>query len=174
MTHIPGKRLPRPGAALAAVTALVATLGLGLAGEAKAATPAEAAAPFGDDRPHGFASRAGGATSGTGGRVVTVTDRASLARYAPAPEPYVNRVAGSIAVEPFASDTLAASHKAVVGVGDTGEIVHGELHPNPGTHHVVIRNLTIRDSCVEGDRDGRTTGFDAPRGTDGRAPYARR
>ncbi|GAA2727262.1 hypothetical protein [Streptomyces nogalater] len=85
MTHIPGKRLPRPGAVLAAVTALVATLGLGLAGEAKAAagraaTPAKTVGPFDDDRPHGFASLAGGTTGGAGGRVVTVTDQASLAR----------------------------------------------------------------------------------------------
>ncbi|WP_435847368.1 hypothetical protein [Streptomyces eurythermus] len=64
MTHIPGKRFPRPGAVLAAVTALVATFGPGLAGEAKAAapraaTPAKTAGPFDDDRPHGFASLAG-------------------------------------------------------------------------------------------------------------------
>ncbi|MEV5349528.1 pectinesterase family protein [Streptomyces achromogenes] len=173
MTHIPGKRLPRPGTVLAAVTALAATFGLGLAGEAKAAArpavtpapqaapPAQAAGPFGDDRPHGFASLAGGTTGGAGGRVVTVTDQASLARYASAPEPYVIRVAGSIAVEPFGSDIVVASDKTIVGVGDTGEIVHGELHLNPGTHNVVIRNLTIRDSYVEGDWDGKTTDFDA-------------
>ncbi|MFD0393050.1 hypothetical protein ACFQ3Z_12610 [Streptomyces nogalater] len=61
--------MPRPGAVLAAVTALVATLGLGLAGEAKAAagraaTPAKTVGPFDDDRPHGFASLAGGTTGG--------------------------------------------------------------------------------------------------------------
>ncbi|MEU3410967.1 pectinesterase family protein [Streptomyces sp. NPDC006658] len=104
---------------------------------------------------------AGGTTGGAGGRVVTVTDQASLARYASAPEPYVIRVAGSIAVEPFGSDIAVSSDKTIVGVGGTGEIVHGELHLNPGTHNVVIRNLTIRDSYVEGDWDGKTTDFDA-------------
>ncbi|MEU3527155.1 pectin esterase [Streptomyces sp. NPDC038707] len=170
MTHIPGKRLPHRCAALAAATALVATAGLGLAGEATAATPEAApparaagpaaAGPYGD-RPHGFAALAGGTTGGAAGRIVTVTDQASLARYASAPEPYVIRVAGSIAVEPFGSDIVVASDKTIVGVGDTGEIVHGELHLNPGTHNVVIRNLTIRDSYVEGDWDGKTTDFDA-------------
>ncbi|WP_318204193.1 pectinesterase family protein [Streptomyces sp. SCL15-4] len=170
MTHIPGKRLPRPGTVLATVTALVATFALGLAGRAGAAEPTAAAAPARasgpaagpfDDRPHGFAALAGGTTGGAGGRVVTVTDQASLARYASAPEPYVIRVAGSIAVEPFGSDIAVASDKTIVGVGGTGEIVHGELHLNPGTHNVVIRNLTIRDSYVEGDWDGKTTDFDA-------------
>lgn len=170
MTHIPGKRLPRPGTVLATVTALVATFALGLAGRAGAAEPTAAAAPARapgpaagpfDDRPHGFAALAGGTTGGAGGRVVTVTDQASLARYASAPEPYVIRVAGSIAVEPFGSDIAVSSDKTIVGVGGTGEIVHGELHLNPGTHNVVIRNLTIRDSYVEGDWDGKTTDFDA-------------
>ncbi|OXY99575.1 pectin esterase [Streptomyces diastatochromogenes] len=166
MTHFPSKRLPRsrPGAGLvlAAVAALIAALGLGTVGQAKAATDsvASAAAPW-SDRPHGFASLAGGTTGGAGGEVVTVTDQASLARYAAAKEPYVIRIAGSIAVEPFGSDIVVSSDKTLIGVGDTGEIVHGELHLDPGTHNVIIRNLTIRDSYVEGDWDGKTQDFDA-------------
>ncbi|WP_329340585.1 pectinesterase family protein [Streptomyces sp. NBC_00663] len=179
MTQLQGKRLPRPGAGqgrvLAAVLGLVAALGLGAVGQAKAATPSpersapavsagkapSAAASRWTDRPHGFASLAGGTTGGAGGKVVTVTDQASLAKYAAAEEPYVIRVSGSIAVEPFGSDIVVASDKTVIGVGDTGEIVHGELHLNPGTSNVIIRNLTIRDSYVEGDWDGKTTDFDA-------------
>ncbi|MFG2130141.1 pectinesterase family protein [Streptomyces sp. NPDC048751] len=170
MTHFHSKRLPRPGFALAAIAGLVAALGLGAIGEARAAAaspaPASAAAsaPTASrwtDRAHGFASLAGGTTGGAGGKVVTVTDQAALARYAAAEEPYVIRVAGSVAVEPFGSDIVVASNKTIIGVGDTGEIVHGELHLNPGTHNVIIRNLTIRDSYVEGDWDGKTTDFDA-------------
>ncbi|MFJ2094781.1 pectinesterase family protein [Streptomyces sp. NPDC087901] len=113
------------------------------------------------DTAHGFASLAGGTTGGSGGKVVTVSTQAELAAYAAAPEPYVIRVAGSVAVEPFGHDIVVASDKTIVGVGDSGEIVHGELHLNPGTHNVIIRNLTIRDSYVEGDWDGKTTDFDA-------------
>lgn len=167
MTHFHSKRL-RPGVALAAVAGLVAGLGLGAIGEAKAADaakPAEtkagaAAADRWSDRAHGFASLAGGTTGGAGGKVVTVTDQASLAKYAAAEEPYVIRVAGSIAVEPFGADIVVASNKTVIGVGDTGEIVHGELHLNPGTHNVIIRNLTIRDSAIEGNWDCKDTDFD--------------
>ncbi|MFF9812966.1 pectinesterase family protein [Streptomyces sp. NPDC014006] len=167
MPHVPSKRLPRAGVVLVAVTGQVAALGLGALGEAKAATvtpPASSSAAAADrwtDQPHGFATLAGGTTGGAGGKVVTVTDQASLARYAAAPEPYIIRVKGAIAVAPFGSDIVVGSNKTIVGVGDTGEIVHGELHLNPGTHNVIIRNLTIRDSYVEGDWDGKTTDFDA-------------
>ncbi|WP_053847084.1 pectinesterase family protein [Streptomyces sp. NRRL B-24085] len=166
--HLRSKRLQRPGSGkvLAAVLGLVAALSLGTIGQAGAA-PAEKApadqvrADRWSDRAHGFASLAGGTTGGAGGKVVTVTDQAALAAYAAAEEPYVIRVSGAIAVEPFGSDIVVASNKTIIGVGDTGEIVHGELHLNPGTHNVIIRNLTIRDSYVEGDWDGKTTDFDA-------------
>jgi pectate lyase len=161
MTHSLGKRLPGTGRTLAAVLALVAALALGSAGEASAAPATETGTPRAADRPHGFASLAGGTTGGSGGEVVTVSDQAALAKYAAAKEPYVIRVAGSIAVTPFGSDIVVGSDKTIIGVGDTGEIVHGELHLNPGTHNVIIRNLTIRDSYVEGDWDGKTTDFDA-------------
>ncbi|MET7697779.1 pectinesterase family protein [Streptomyces sp. NPDC005485] len=173
--HLHSKRLPRPGRGrvVAAVIALAAALSLGAIGEAKAVGPAAgeptgaaAAGPAAtaarlSDRPHGFASLEGGTTGGAGGKVVTVTDQASLARYAAAEEPYVIRVSGAIDVEPFGSDIVVNSDKTLIGIGDTGEIVHGELHLNPGTHNVIIRNLTIRDSYVEGDWDGKTTDFDA-------------
>ncbi|MFD9322678.1 hypothetical protein ACFWDQ_34350 [Streptomyces sp. NPDC060053] len=105
MSHFPSKRLPRPGVVLAAVAGLLAALGLGAAGQAKAAgepgtaavTPAFSASPW-TDRAHGFASLAGGTTGGAGGEVVTVADQASLARYAAAEEPYVIRVEGAVAV----------------------------------------------------------------------------
>ncbi|MBQ1099753.1 right-handed parallel beta-helix repeat-containing protein [Streptomyces sp. b94] len=161
MTHLRSKRLPGSGRTLAAVLGLVAALALGTAGEAQAGPAHGTGSPRLADRAHGFASLAGGTTGGAGGEVVTVTDQAALAKYAAAEEPYVIRVAGSIAVAPFGSDIVVGSDKTIVGVGDTAEIVHGELHLNPGTHNVIIRNLTIRDSYVEGDWDGRTSDFDA-------------
>ncbi|MBV7695129.1 pectinesterase family protein [Streptomyces sp. TRM70350] len=161
MTYLRSKRLPGAGRALAAVLGLAVALGLGTVTEAHGTGPAAPVADRFTDRPHGFASLAGGTTGGAGGKVVTVRDQASLARYVAADEPYVIRVAGSIAVAPFGSDIVVGSNKTIIGVGDTGEIVHGELHLNPGTHNVIIRNLTIRDSYVEGDWDGKTTDFDA-------------
>ncbi|WP_030263766.1 pectinesterase family protein [Streptomyces violens] len=164
MPYLRSKRLPVR--VLAVTTALAAALGLGAqtpAGAAEPPRPPETAAAQGmsADRPHGFASLAGGTTGGAGGKVVTVRTQADLAKYAAADEPYIIRVAAAIDVAPFGSDIDVASDKTIVGVGTSGEIVHGELHLNPGTHNVIIRNLTIRDSYVEGDWDGKTTDFDA-------------
>jgi pectate lyase/pectin methylesterase-like acyl-CoA thioesterase len=170
MTHLRSKRLPTwsgaspgVGRTLVAVAALLGSLGLGAVGEAEAeaATEVRGAPRSWSDRPHGFASLDGGTTGGAGGKVVTVTDQAALVKYASADEPYVIRVKGSIDVDPFGSDVVVTSNKTLIGVGDTGEIGHGELHLNPGTSNVIIRNLTIRDSYVEGDWDGKTTDFDA-------------
>ncbi|WP_175408700.1 pectinesterase family protein [Streptomyces sp. TRM64462] len=173
--HLRSKRLsPGPGRALATVTALTAALGLGVVAPAEAApagaAPAEAgAAPAPHapadrhhraDTPHGFASLAGGTTGGRGGKVVTVRTHAELARYAGAAEPYVIRVAGTIEVAPFGAEIVVASDKTLIGVGTSGEIVHGELNLKPGTRNVIIRNLTVRDSYVEGDWDGKTNDFD--------------
>ncbi|WP_328497129.1 pectate lyase family protein [Streptomyces sp. NBC_00414] len=151
---------------LVTVSVLVAALGLG------ALTPAEAASEAAfrpiSQRPlagsaeaaHGFASLEGGTTGGAGGEVVTVTTQADLERYAAAEEPYVIRVAGTIRAEPFGANVAVASDKTIIGVGTAGELVQGELHLAPGTHNVIIRNLTIRDSYVEGDWDCKDTDFD--------------
>ncbi|MER5217162.1 pectinesterase family protein [Streptomyces sp. NPDC002838] len=176
MTHLHSKRLPRPrsghGRVLAAVIGLVAALSLGALGEAEAApvdrsaTPADRSATTADrwtDRPHGFASLAGGTTGGAGGKVVTVTDQASLAKYAAAEEPYVIRVKGALEMDPFGTEIAVASDKTIIGVSDSAEIVHGGFNLDPGTHNVIIRNLTIRDTAIEGNWDCKDTDFDGIR-----------
>ncbi|WP_338695235.1 pectinesterase family protein [Streptomyces sp. Q6] len=146
----------------AVLLALGTAVGLGIAGPAPAGHAAQPAAP--PDRlsatPHGFAALAGGTTGGAGGKVVTVTTQADLEKYAAAPEPYIIRVAATITAEPFGANVVVASDKTIVGVGTRGELVQGELHLNPGTSNVIIRNLTIRDSAVAGNWDCKDTDFD--------------
>jgi pectinesterase len=167
MTHFRSKRLSRPGhgKVVAAVFGLVAALSLGILGDAQAA-PQSRAVPAADrwtDRPHGFASLAGGTTGGAGGKVVTVTDQAALAKYAAAEEPYVIRVKGSLDMDPFGTEIPVASDKTIIGVSDTAEIVHGGFTLDPGTHNVIIRNLTIRDTAIEGNWDCKDTDYDGIR-----------
>ncbi|WP_443049760.1 pectinesterase family protein [Streptomyces sp. NBC_00287] len=157
MTQLHGKRLPGAGRTMAAVVGLIVALGLGAVGEADAAPgPVDRF----NDRPHGFASLDGGTTGGAGGKVVTVTDHASLAKYAAAAEPYIIRVQGTVTAEPFGASIEVASDKTIVGVGDSGELVQGEFHLSPGTHNVIIRNMTIRDSAIAGNWDCKDTDFD--------------
>jgi pectinesterase len=150
---------------VAAVLGLVAALGLGTIGDARA-VPSPRSDPAADrwtDRPHGFASLAGGTTGGAGGKVVTVTDQAALAKYAAAEEPYVIRVQGAVTMEPFGTEIPVASDKTIIGVSDTAEIVHGGFTLDPGTHNVVIRNLTIRDTAIDGNWDCKDTDYDGIR-----------
>ena len=110
------------------------------------------------DTPVGFASLPGdgiaGTTGGAAGRVVTASTLEELARYAAATEPLVVRVRGTITVEPFGSMISVASDKTIIGLGGDAELVGGGLYLKQ-VHNVIVRNLTIRDSYLAGDWDGK-------------------
>ncbi|WP_437289151.1 pectate lyase family protein [Sorangium sp. So ce406] len=112
----------------------------------------------------GFASVSGDGQDGTyGGRdgeTVTVTTQADLERYARASEPYVIRVQGKITISPKGKEISVASNKTIVGVGATAEISQGGFFLGDGVHNVILRNLTIGDTFVEGDWEGKTQDFD--------------
>ncbi|MEV0827177.1 pectinesterase family protein [Nonomuraea rubra] len=136
----------------AAVLALVAGLLL-------APAPAQAE----QQRADGFAGLnalgVDGTTGGAAGETVTVDNLADLERYATAAEPYVIRVRGSITMEPYGREIEVASDKSIVGDGPGAELVHGGFFLN-GVHNVIIRNLTIRDTYVPGDWDGKSKDYD--------------
>jgi len=144
------------------------------AGDPAPATGEEAARKW-SDRPDGFASvnamGVNGTTGGAGGKVVTVTNQADLEKYAQAEEPYIVRVKGEIKVtekknpktryEKLTTKEIhIASNKTIVGVGKSGHIVNGGFFIGPGTHNVILRNLTIRDTYVHGDAGGLRNDFD--------------
>ncbi|WP_437520623.1 hypothetical protein WME79_27335 [Sorangium sp. So ce726] len=112
----------------------------------------------------GFASVSGEGQDGTyGGRdgaTVTVTTQADLEHYAGAPEPYVIRVQGKITMSPKGKEISVASNKTIVGAGATAEISQGGFFLGSGVHNVILRNLTIGDTFVEGDWEGKTQDFD--------------
>ena len=125
--------------------------------------PAQAQATAVYERADGFAGLnalgVNGTTGGQAGPTVTVDNQADLERYATAAEPYVIKVKGAIAMEPYGKEIEVASDKSIIGDGPGAEIVHGGFFLN-GVHNVIIRNLTIRDSYVPGDWDGKTKDFD--------------
>ena len=136
---------------------MLGTLGQSETGDPAPATGEEAARKW-SDRPDGFASvnamGVNGTTGGTGGKVVTVTNLADLEKYVQMKEPYVIRVKGAITITPKGKEIRLASDKTIIGVGKTGEIVQGGFFIGPGVHNVILRNLTIRDTYLNGDWAG--------------------
>ncbi|GIE95692.1 pectinesterase family protein [Paractinoplanes rishiriensis] len=122
------------------------------------ASAAEAAPPGWTDGPVGFAAVAGNGvettTGGAGGKVVTVSTLADLKASAIAAEPLVIRVRGSISVTPFGDMIPVGSDKTIIGAGPGAELVGGGFYLNQ-VHNVIVRNLTIRDSYLAGDWDGK-------------------
>lgn len=112
----------------------------------------------------GFASASSesqnGTTGGSAGETVTVTNQEELTRYAEADEPYVIKVQGALKLAPKGTEIRVASHKTILGVGDTAEIVEGGFFLGVGVHNVIIRNLTIHGAFVEGDWEGKTQDYD--------------
>ncbi|GAA1586370.1 pectinesterase family protein [Actinoplanes couchii] len=134
---------------LAAITAIAPLPAAPATTAFSAATDARAAAT-------GFAA---GTTGGAGGVIVWAETLDQLRTYAAAGEPLVIRVRGSIDVDPFGDMVRVASDKTIVGDGAGAELVGGGLFLN-GTHNVIIRNLTIRDSYIPGDFDGKSADND--------------
>ncbi|MFC7457600.1 right-handed parallel beta-helix repeat-containing protein [Brachybacterium sp. GCM10030267] len=109
-------------------------------------------------RPTGFASvptpeLPEGTTGGLGGRVVTVTTADALAEAIAADEPTVVLVSGTIEF-PSGTITDVSANTSILGVGRGAEIVGGGLRLLE-VSNVIIRNLTVRDSFVAGDWDGK-------------------
>jgi pectate lyase len=101
-----------------------------------------------------------GTTGGAGGKIVTVSNQAALEKYATAKAPYRIRVEGAVTLAPKGREIRVASDKTIIGVGRTGEIVGGGFFLGSGIHNVIVRNLTIGGTFVEGDWSGKTQDFD--------------
>ncbi|TWT34045.1 Pectate trisaccharide-lyase precursor [Posidoniimonas corsicana] len=111
----------------------------------------------------GFASVAAlgraGTNGGGDGPVVVVDNQAALEHYLAGDTPRTVAIRGSIEISEFGKELTVGSNKTVLGLGDDAELVYGGLRVI-NESNVVIRNLTIRDSFVEGDWDGKTQDFD--------------
>ncbi len=111
----------------------------------------------------GFASvtalEQNGTTGGAGGKVVTVDNLADLEKYAGAAEPLVILVKGTIVKEPFGKAIKVTSNKTILGLGDDATLLHGELQVQDASN-IIFRNLTIKDSWMPDDPNGKKFDFD--------------
>jgi pectate lyase len=100
----------------------------------------------------GFATLDGGTRGGGDVAPTVVTTQAELRACATDAAPRVCRVQGTLTFSPF-EEIRVASSKTIIGSGSAAEIVMGGFFLASGVHDVIIRNLTIRDSYVEGQYD---------------------
>jgi pectate lyase len=100
----------------------------------------------------GFATREGGTTGGGNAAPTTVTTQAALRTCATATGPRVCRVQGTVTFNPF-EEIRVTSDKTIIGEGNSAAIVMGGFFLDEGVHNVIVRNLTIRDSYIEGQND---------------------
>jgi pectate lyase len=108
----------------------------------------------------GFASLNGGTTGGAGGQTVTVTNQSDLENYAGSSDPYIIKVQGTITISPFGKEVNVTSNKTIVGVGADATIKEGGFRII-NQRNVIIRNLTIRDTYVASDHEGKSQDYDA-------------
>lgn len=129
-----------------------------------AALPAIAQEPRWSDKPTGFASVPAlglkdGTTGGAGGETVVVDNQADLERYIQDDTPRIVRVKGTITLEPFGRKMNVGSNKTIIGIGADATISQGGFRAI-NQSNIILRNLTIRDSYVEGDDAGKENDFD--------------
>lgn len=116
------------------------------------------------DGPIGWASVSAngqdGTTGGAGGAVVTVSTMADLIYYCGLTDPYIIQVDGIIPVTPKGRHIAVRSNKTIVGLGANSGIYEGGFSVGNNQKNIIFRNLTISDTYVEGDWDGKTQDWD--------------
>jgi pectate lyase len=105
-----------------------------------------------------------GTTGGAGGETVTVSTQAELEKYANASGKYIIYVSGTIDLSPKGTAIQVSSDKTILGKGSGATLNYGGLQmkgtKDSPVKNIIIRNLTIKDTYVEGDWDGKTEPWD--------------
>ena len=114
------------------------------------------------NEPDGFASVSGEGlettTGGAGGKVIYAETISRLSIYANSDNPYIIIIQGTL--EPSSFTTIkVGSNTTIVGYGTDATLKNMELQM-VNKQNIIIRNLTIRDSYVEGDWEGKTNDND--------------
>lgn len=118
---------------------------------------------FSIDSPDGFASVSGKGlsttTGGANGKTVIVTAFNDLKKYAESSDPYIILVKGRIEAPNKGDPVNVKSNKTIVGLGNDAILYQIELHIIV-QKNIIIRNVTISDSYVEGNYDCKDTDWD--------------
>ncbi len=117
---------------------------------------------YAQDLPTSFASISGKGlettTGGAGGNEIKVESLAQLYSYAGSNNKYIIYIEGILESE-NCKTIKVGSNTTIIGLGSDATLKNVELQM-VDKQNIIIRNLTIRDSYVEGDWDGKTNDFD--------------
>ena len=124
-------------------------------------TPALA---FGQGGPVGWASVTANGQEGTyggeGGDVITVTNMTQLLNAANQTGPLIIQIEGMIVLSPKGRYVEVRSDKTIVGLGAGAGISQGGFRVGNNMKNIIFRNLTIQDTYVDGDWDGKEQDWD--------------
>jgi pectate lyase len=101
-----------------------------------------------------------GTTGGAGGTVVTVTNMNDLITYCSLSEPYIIQVQGMIPITPKGRHIAVTSNKTIIGIAPGSGLYQGGFSIGNNQKNIIIQNLTISDTYVEGDWDGKEQDWD--------------
>jgi len=101
-----------------------------------------------------------GTTGGEGGEVIVVNTMAELIAAAGQTDTIIIEVNGMIPVTPKGRFIEVNSHKTIIGKIPGSGISEGGFRVGSGKKNIIFRNLTIRDTYLEGDWDGKDQDWD--------------
>lgn len=101
-----------------------------------------------------------GTTGGAGGEVVTVNNMTDLFLQCQRTEPVIIQIEGPIQITPKGRHIAVRSNKTIIGITDDAGLVEGGFSVGNGQKNIIFKNLTISDTFVEGDWDGKEQDWD--------------
>jgi pectate lyase len=101
-----------------------------------------------------------GTTGGHGGTVVTVSTMEHLDYYCNQTEPFIIQIEGMIPITPKGRHIPVRSNKTIVGIGPGAGLFEGGFRVGNDQKNIIFRNLTISDTYVDGDWDGKEQDWD--------------
>lgn len=101
-----------------------------------------------------------GTNGGAGGEVVTVNNMTDLFLSCQSNDPLIIQIEGPILITPKGRHIEVKSNKTIIGITEDAGLVEGGFRVGSGTKNIIFKNLTISDTFLEGDWDGKENDWD--------------
>lgn len=101
-----------------------------------------------------------GTTGGAGGEVITVNNMTDLFLYCQSTDTLIIQIEGPILITPKGRHIAVRSNKTIIGITEDAGLVEGGFSVGSGQKNIIFKNLTISDTFVEGDWDGKEQDWD--------------